>query len=492
MASYQQQYLNDYKEWQYDLAAWQRSGGADQDFQRMFEVTRYLMYLQCRESVGTGGAQSVTSAESYELGLHPAMYVSAYRNCFNYDLSPFDDMNHVLPRRVFTHIYPEQGQPFSQEIHGPTETNMDYFAYHFPIVPERWKPAVLWAWHRHAGIPGGGEWEKLATGSKWYAAPRAFVNYPLDMQPKPPKGIMPLTWEAPDFGYYGFRNGWEGKDDFLVQVWLKSSVCKGYAMPNAGTFRILGFGHEWVIGYPSVRLHNRRYFDPVVLLPDDKTNDHGLAHATFVKMEPDGSGALTADLNEVYCRSLSYERYGKIRREITFEDSGITGLRAYAVDYSGISGAPCLFVLVDKISGGKSKVWPWYLPGVKFDSRIGGVADVGEDFKNTRVEGNVVTLTKADGATMRMTFVAPINPVIKLEVKELKYQQTYNRGEAAFMAPGIFATGADPTDGQFFVVVTIQKGAPPAVNVQGQGLDAKVTVGKRSIVFDGEKIILGQ
>jgi hypothetical protein len=493
MARYQQQYANDLKQWEYDAAAWKRSGGTDQDFRRLFEITRYMMYLSCRESVGTGGAQPVTSAESYEVGLHPALYAAAYRVCFNKDLSPFGDITHALPRRIFAHIYPESGAPFSQEIHGPNAVQMDFFAYNFPLVPEPWKPAVLWAWHRHAGVTGAAgpaDAVKLIGPAKWYTPPRAFVNYPLGLEPKPPQGIFPLTWEAPDFGYYGFRNGWKGKDDFLVQVWLKSGVSKGYAMPNAGTFRILGLGHEWVIGYPSVRLDNKRYFDPVVLFPEDGINDDGEAHAMYVKMEPDGSGALTADLREVYCKKLDYEKYGNIARETTFQDSGITGLRAYAVDYSGACGAPCLFVLVDKITGGKSKVWPWYLAGVSFDGQTGKVSGTGEDFKKTKVEGNGVTVSKDDGTTMRMTFAGPANPVVKAEVRTLKFQQTYNRGEASFTAPGIFASGADPTDGNFFVIVTIQKGPAPQVKIEGKGLEAKATVGNRRIAFDGRKIVM--
>jgi hypothetical protein len=54
--------------------------------------------------------------------------------------------------------------------------------------------------------------------------------------------------------------------------------------------------------------------------------------------------------------------------------------------------------------------------------------------------------------------------------------------------PGVFAEGGD----EFFVVVTLQRGDPPAVKVEGSGLGAKVTVGKRTVAFDGQKIILGE
>jgi len=54
----------------------------------------------------------------------------------------------------------------------------------------------------------------------------------------------------------------------------------------------------------------------------------------------------------------------------------------------------------------------------------------------------------------------------------------------------VFANGPRGDEGEFFVVVTVGRGDPPAVKTEGEGLKAKVTVGKRTIRFDGEKIVL--
>jgi hypothetical protein len=51
---------------------------------------------------------------------------------------------------------------------------------------------------------------------------------------------------------------------------------------------------------------------------------------------------------------------------------------------------------------------------------------------------------------------------------------------------GVVARGP----GEYMVVVTIGAGEPPAVKVAGQGSNAKVTVGARTVRFDGEKIVL--
>jgi hypothetical protein len=48
------------------------------------------------------------------------------------------------------------------------------------------------------------------------------------------------------------------------------------------------------------------------------------------------------------------------------------------------------------------------------------------------------------------------------------------------------ATGGDG----FFVVMTVQRGAPPVVETKGTGLRATAIVGKQTIRFDGKNIVL--
>ena len=44
----------------------------------------------------------------------------------------------------------------------------------------------------------------------------------------------------------------------------------------------------------------------------------------------------------------------------------------------------------------------------------------------------------------------------------------------------------------FFVVLAFQRGEAPKVTVQGAGLDARVTVGGRTVRFDGKRIVIEQ
>jgi len=486
-------YAETLKDWQFDTEQWNRTGGQSVDLLRAFELTRWSMYMHLREAFGTGGSQGDIAGNSYGSALGPGRYAQAYRGMFGVDLSPYADITHVLPWKIFAHVYPPSGGPTAQDISGPTEAGGDYFANLFPLAPDEWRPAVLWAWNRETGAAGRESAANAVSAKGHPSTPvYAFLNYPLDMEPRPPQGILPLAWEAPDFGYYGFRSGWAGQDDFVVQFFARAHVIHGYNVPNAGTFRVMGLGRVWARGLPPLRLHNQRAFENVVALPDEEINDTAQGRVVYAKTENDGSGVVTVDLADIYAQTNEgtdragkavkqalYERYGNARRPGAFKDTGIRGIRSFAVDYSARSGAPCLIAVVDWIVGGKSKMWTWHL-------------DEKTDLKTAKVDGGTFTLALPGGDSIRGTFAAPHNPQIRVDQRGVTFEKTYNRGKGEVQDPGIFVAGADPTAGEFFAVLTLQRGDPPLVKVEGAGLAAKVTVGRRTVTFDGQKIIFGE
>jgi hypothetical protein len=253
---------------------------------------------------------------------------------------------------------------------------------------------------------------------------RAFLYWPLDMQPQQPQGIMPLTWQAPDFGYYGFRNSWRGKDDFVVQVFLKAHHIRGWSGANAGTFRVFGLGQEWAVG-PAAR-ERCRALENVVLLPQDDLNDFACGRLLYASAEKDGSGVVSLDLADVYATRNDklnedlYEYYGNGRNPLAFKDSGVKGIRSIAVDYSGLSGAPCLLAIVDRIEGGKRKEWAWQLA----DGSKGGAVKLPE----TKVSGNTFTVTKG-GATLRGVFASPAPVQIRAEARQGQFENGHSRQE---------------------------------------------------------------
>jgi len=185
-----------------------------------------------------------------------------------------------------------------------------------------------------------------------------------------------------------------------------------------------------------------------------------------------------------------YEKYGGVRIDPAFRESGITGLRAFGVDYSGRCGAPCLFLVVDRITGGGQRLWMWRLKGREVDEKTGDVRQP-SDLEYTTVEGNTVTLARPDGTSMRLTFVSPANVDLKAETRDIVYTKTYNRGKGTMSAPGIYAR-TDAKEAGFFVVATIQRGDPPPVKQSGSGLGSTVSVGGQTVRFDGEKVVVGR
>ncbi|MFW6062275.1 MAG: hypothetical protein ACOC93_05650, partial [Planctomycetota bacterium] len=459
------------KDWQLAMKEWNRTGGMDPRFQRTFELSRLLMYATYRKVIGTGGSQ-----DGSVLGMEgPHKYAGAYRTMFCEDVSPYPDATHYLPYKVFQHLYDPSGQTLSPDFCGVGEfatkvyiepkhdVATEFFAPLLPIAPADWQPALLWAWHQHAGVTGPDDVEKvLRTSGRPYHYDLyqthplyVFLNYPLPMTPEHPSQALPKAWEAPGYGYYGFRNRWQDRGDFLVQVSGKSHVrCPA----PAGSVRVVGLGQAWSHGVD--RPARARWMENVVLLPQDIHNGEALGRVRYAKTEPDGSGVVTVDLKDVYAAAKTdesgrpeelYERWDDIRRPWAFQESGIAGLRSVAVDYSGLSGAACLIVLVDRIDGGGKKVWAWQLDAGQegvgkaeaFDRETGMMTWQGQTMPyrvgalireeretieadpSVAIEEGGFTL-RGEGASLRGTFVAPARPEVEFGVRN-QYRIGYKR-----------------------------------------------------------------
>jgi hypothetical protein len=301
-----------------------------------------------------------------------------------------------------------------------------------------------------------------------------FLGYPTgpSAATRHPADCMPLTWQAPDMGYYGFRNGWRGDGEIALHIYAKTRHIGGWKGPNAGSFRLFGFGESFNDDYSGREI--RHWMANRVVLPDDETYVDGCGRVVHADAAPDGSGSITIDLTDSYSGPTSrlYSLYGGVRHAAAFQDNGISALRAIAVDYSGKCGAPCLFVLVDRIDGGKSKVWTWNLGDA-------------EAVESAEVRDNTFTLARGD-ATLHGTFVAPAKAEVTATINEVR--TVLRKGESVLKIPSILARGGDA----FFLVATLQgaETTPPEIKITGAGLDAAVTVGARCITFDGRQIVI--
>lgn len=466
--------------WRMDQADHRRLGGADPEVLRFVEIGGQQVRWHYRLGIGDGGFQAETGGYADIASWYPLVYATAHRTFFGRDASPYADVTHLMPRRLMQVLFRTDGTSTVEKINSAVGVKARWCAAAFPIVPESYKPAVLWAWNRVTGVTGpAARASALAEGDGLTLA-HTFLHYPLDMQPVHPGKVMPLSWQAPTFGYHCFRSGWSADDDFIAQVFLKARPVGGWNHPNAGTFRVLGLGRAWTAG--STSRNGVREQEPVVLLPDDEINEGACGRLAHLRTWPDGSASLTIDLDDVYSAATSrlYDR-NLIRWPQRLRASGITGLRAMAFDYSRTSGAAAMMVLVDRIRGGKRKLWTWPVPK--------------EGAGKVRLDpaGRGFTLEAGD-ASMKATFVVPREVELSVGTDAVKvgdarhgFHGNVDRVKATARPGAAGAAGEG-----FFVVATFQRGAAPEVKVEGAGFGAKVTVGRQAVRFDGGKIILGE
>ena len=443
-----------------------------------------MMYLFCREAVGDGGFQAELTHYSGIAEKAPARYMSAHLQMFGYHVSPQPDIESLLPRKMFVHTYhPPDGEPRALEINGTPKVDNELFAALLPVVRDEWKPTALWGWQQHVGFRGD-NWSSLVEKRPVLA----LLNYPLDLQPAPPAGRLPLTWPAEDFGFYGFRNRWRDDSDFICQVFAKAHYIGGWNAGNAGTFRLVGLGHTWAGG--STDRNRHRGEESVVQLPGNQDINHGACgRVTFAEFRPDGSGVVSIDLADVYAsRKMRpdgrkamrlYSRYGNLRRDEAFVDLGISGMRSIGIDYSRLSGEPCLIAIVDRIQGGGPKVWTWQLPSEPSH----------DEADRTTTTGNSFTIHKDDGARLYGVFATGQEPVVETRMTTMKGGGGSTSGKTLERpVRAVFAiSGEESTD--FFFVGSVGHGPPPEIRTSGRGSATIVTVGKRQVRFDGGKIV---
>ncbi len=483
------------EQWARDCQFWQANGGVDPVKILNAEMSRWRIYQHYRLGIGDGGFQAETGSYALIGSWYPLVYAQMHRRVFGWDVSTHPDVNLLMPRRMMQVIFQADGKQFFQKINSIAGFDVSWAAAAYPIAPDTYKPALLWAWNWATGVTDCAAGDAKLFGRKGEKAPglamaHTFLHYPLNGKPVPPSESMPLTWQCPDFGFYCMRSGWQNNDEFVGQVFAKAKPVMGWNHGNAGSFSLIGLGHEWV-DTPESR-NGARPQESVVIFPEDKLNDGGCGRVTWLKTQKDGSASMTIDLDEVYGMhgSGGWDR-NLIRGQAGASDSGVRGLRAIAFDYSGKCGSPCLMVMVDKIAGGKKKNWLWQLPPEltgKPDGKKPAAAKGAPNppaGKKVAVDGKAFVLDYGE-ANLRGTFVAPAQVVVEAGTENIQYGDPRHGYHGPISC--VKAAGGDC----FFLVATVQRGVAPAVKVAGTGLESVVAVGGQKIRFDGQKIVLGE
>ncbi len=304
-------------------------------------------------------------------------------------------------------------------------------------VPAKFLPAILWTFDPVFGLSG----DQTFNIFKPYDAIFAMVNYPLDQQPANPAEVLDRVWVDEKAGYYVFRNGWQDENDIVVSIHAnKLAKPASHSFRDAGSFRISGLGTHWAIRPVHHEAKVITDFENRVVI-ENATNWLG-AETTHFQKKSDGSGSISLKMDS------SYFGGSRLKDKV---DLGIKANRSISVDFSGKSGAEALLAIVDRFEGGGDKIWQMFTH---------------EDA--VEIVNNQFTISASNGATLRASFVYPPNV-------ELNFDATHKL---------IKASSSD----HFFVIMTLQKGAIPAIDTDFNIWENGAKVGDLEIKFDKDNI----
>lgn len=398
-------------------------------------IQRYFSTAIGNQGFGTEGDHYTT--EPWVLTILP--FLQAYQNVLGQDLATNSNAAWMLPHYVMRSLSSEANLPIATYGRHRYYAGKSLFAMGLGLVPESFLPGVMWVFNRSIGLQGD---QSFGIQSPYEAA-YILEGYPEQAKMINPAQILDHTLVDEKKGFYVFRNRWQDDQDFIASLYtLQQPLTGAWRFPDVGSFRIWGLGGRWAIPGPSeVKWDNEN----VVIMPNAKPWQTG--KAIVFQSRLDGSGIVSLITNP-------------ITRPKSDPPVGVRAIRSFAVDYSGTSGSPGLFVVVDHFMGSveetefKDKVWVMHTEG------------------KVSIQKNTFTITSGNGATMQGTFITP-------KSVQLSWQKTATGNK-------ILAKGGD----DFFVVMTVQNGKAPTVKVSRTGLDEHVQVGKQGITFEKDKIVL--
>jgi len=320
----------------------------------------------------------------------------------------------------------------------------------FGVTDAGSRAALQWTFDRCFGLAGDRTFDIQKPSDALFA----LLHYPFGDTALNPGVALSHVWRDDRAGVYFFRNEWNDAADCVAAITANNEPVRGRdSFADAGSFRLLALGGRWAVQRQRDRADLEtvsREKENVVVIP----GTHGWlgGRVTQVLAQPDGSGAITIDLDAVYTVAPTDGRPARLEPTL---DLGIRAQRAWAVDYSGVSGAPVMAVVVDRISGGPARRWLLHTQE-----------------RDVKLRADGFDLRAANGATLHATVIAPAKPRL-----------TVARGEWT-------DTVAIDGDGDFFVVMTVQRETAPAVQSDGEGLRAVVRIGPRVVHYDGNGLAL--
>lgn len=409
--------------------------------------------------------------------------------------------------------------------HSPGVAANEVLRVTYGVMPPSLQPYAHWCLEGQKDQAAGGVLDAILS----------FITMPSDAPKASPEGVFKL---AHNFEYSGrclFNSSFNGSDSLLAMV--MTGAGRGGALAAAGGVALSAFGGEW-LGWKMPEQAGDREFTglvPMELFPAGK------ARILHEQSEPDGSGVVTVR-QETFVRGsvrnwLDKES-GQIVREVRVGRApvpGVYAVRSVGIDYSRQSGAPMLVAVADRVQLARKREVAWRLAlagagapriqsGPRTDERagersfrLGGAGGAGlqvtyvapEDFEfrlrndAELFQGGVVDAvvfrrsTIEEQAARRSALVAKDVARIKETARIGTRDEVDDHGAKAVNAMELadnlleeIKEGEEgaPAPVTFLVVMTLQQGAAPAVEMLTRGEFPSARVGKRVVRFDGTNV----
>jgi hypothetical protein len=384
---------------------------------------------------GAGTCLEGSLKKSLALANGVLAFMQADRTAMGRDMSQISPM--LLVGHALTSVSASDGKP-KLGISSISAQASGRWPMGFAAVPGPMRGLMRWLFDRDVGLAGRQHFDCAYP----YQAAYALANYPFDAEPVDPGTAMPLFVADVKHGQVVFRNRWKDADDIVATLDFNASSLPGLeprTAPQAGGVRIVGLGREWVDGVLGVKPVNPVFGGELI----------------YATCERPGQAIVGATMDRAYrtvvaqaARQVAKPKEWGTAPVMRFDapampestDAGMRVTRHAAIDYTGASGVPALFVFVDVLKGIGSM--PWSFPGP-------GAGSGGE------------------GAGMSWW----------------KAVQPLPQG----------SRGGTTQDGVRVAVGTMQSGKPPdaKVSVSADG-KASVSVGGQSIHFTGDRIVFAR
>jgi hypothetical protein len=409
--------------------------GERQDVPILLNVVQRHADLWCRWALGDRGWK--TETESYQFISLAMMlpFAAAHGQVLGEPLAPGSGLSWVLPMGLAR----ECGSRGGGYPSGDAGLSTEFLAGAIRLSEPALQPALAWELNRRLADPA--QFGRLGCRS----LVQLFVTRPDEIPARPPGEVMPTAVIDRRKGLFLFRNRYRDAEDFVTHFFLQTERPMGPAwwLTECGSFRLSGLGTAWAVGGGQGKREKEYWKENVVTLgyEPEPSLERGRAGTCLYCEQPEyGVGIVGGDLSVFHGASGS----GASR-----------GTRHFAVDYTGRCGAPALVAVADQVQGDGIKVWRMYT----------GASGIGVDGADFTLRG------KARGTSLRGRFVAPEDVALSVSNGAL------------------LAVSRLPSP-DYLVAMTIQKGEPPPIAVQGRGLAARLTVGRRQIRFEDGKLRL--